>query len=191
MRIGLLGGSFNPAHEGHLAISKAALARLRLDQVWWLVSPQNPLKPARGMAALDRRLAEARRCAGHPRIRATALESVLGTLYSADTLKGLSARFPRTRFVWLIGADNLAQLPRWKDWREIFEHIAVAVFARPSNSLRALSGKAARCFARRRVPEARAARLAEMRPPAWVFIHGRLNPSSSTAIREARETGAG
>ena len=182
-RIGLLGGSFNPAHGAHLEISRTALTRLGLDEVWWLVSPQNPLKPARGMAPLESRLAGARDVADHPRIRVTALESALGTLYSADTVRALTTRFPKVRFVWLIGADNLGQIPRWKDWREIFAHVPVAVFARPNYSSRALSGKAAQSFARARIRESRATRLADTPPPAWVFIHGRLNPSSSTAIR--------
>jgi nicotinate-nucleotide adenylyltransferase len=185
-RIGLLGGSFNPAHRGHLEISRAALERLGLDQVWWLVSPQNPLKPARGMAPLGQRLAGARRLARGPRIRASALERALGTVYSADTVTALTRRFPRCHFVWLMGADNLVQISAWKDWETIFCTLPVAVFDRPSYSLRALAATAARRFAGHRLPEAAARGLAERTPPAWVFIHQRLNPQSSTRIRAGR-----
>ncbi len=185
-RIGLLGGSFNPAHRGHLEISRTALKRLDLDQVWWLVSPQNPLKPERGMAPLSQRLTGARRLARGPRIRASALESALGTAYSADTVTALTRHFPRCHFVWLMGADNLVQISGWKDWETIFRTLPVAVFDRPSYSLRALAATAARRFAGQRRPEATAAGLAEQTPPAWVFIHQRLNPQSSTRIRAGR-----
>ena len=184
-RIGLLGGSFNPAHGGHVAISELALSRLGLDEVWWLISPRNPLKPSRDMAPLDTRLATARSLAKHPRIRACALESVLGTRYSIDTVLALTRSFPGVHFVWIMGADNLIQLPRWKDWQEIFNTVVIAVFDRPSYSLRALAAKSSRRFARYRLPESRARQLATLRPPAWVFVHGRLDPRSSTAIRGA------
>jgi len=187
-RIGLLGGSFNPPHGGHLAISRAALARLRLDAVWWLISPQNPLKPRGRTAPMARRLAAARAWARHPRIIAGPLEDALGTLYTADTLTALSRRFPGVAFVWLMGADNLAQVDRWKDWQRILNTLPIAVFDRPSYSLSALSAKAARRFARHRLPEASARRLAGRAPPAWVFIHLRLNPQSSTRIRAAGMT---
>jgi nicotinate-nucleotide adenylyltransferase len=183
MRVGLLGGSFNPAHEGHLAISKSALVRLGLDQVWWLVSPQNPLKPARGMETLEKRLAKARSVTNHPRIRACALESLLGTRYTVDTLSALKLRFPKVAFVWLLGADNLIQLSKWKKWQQILNNVPVAVFSRPTYSLRAVAAKSALRFARYRIPESRAGGLAGLAPPAWVFIHGRLNPQSSTALR--------
>ncbi len=184
-RIGLLGGSFNPAHRGHLEISRAALGRLGLDRVWWLVSPQNPLKAARDMAPLETRLASARALARDPRILALALESALGTVYTADTVTVLVERFPRARFVWLMGADNLIQVSDWKNWETIFRTVAVAVFDRPSYSLRALAATAARRFACRRLPESAARCLAERAPPAWVFVHQRLNPQSSTGIRAA------
>ena len=185
-RIGLLGGSFNPAHRGHLEISRTALKRLDLDQVWWLVSPQNPLKPERGMAPLDQRLTAARRLARDPRVRASALESALGTTYTADSVTALVRRFPRYRFVWLMGADNLVQISRWKDWEIIFRTLPVAVFDRPSYSLKALAATAARRFAGQRLPEAAARGLAERTPPAWVFVHQWLNPQSSTRIRAGR-----
>ena len=191
-RIGLLGGSFNPAHRGHVEISRVALTRLDLDQVWWLVSPQNPLKPVREMAPLRHRLTGARRLARDPRIRVTALESALGTVYTADTVTALDRRFPRCHFVWLMGADNLVQVSQWKDWETIFRTLPVAVFDRPSYSLRALAATAARRFAGQRLPEAAARGLAERTPPAWVFIHQRLNPQSSTRIRAGRaQYGAG
>ncbi|MFQ5773689.1 MAG: nicotinate-nucleotide adenylyltransferase [Kiloniellaceae bacterium] len=187
-RIGLLGGSFNPAHRGHLDISREALRRLRLDRVWWLVSPQNPLKPKGQTAPLERRLAGARALADDPRIVVTPVEAALGAVYTADTLAALAARFPRVRFVWLMGADNLIQIAAWKDWQEIFNTLPVAVFDRPSYSLEALAAKAARRFARHRRPESWARHLAGERPPAWVFIHQRLNPQSSTGIRAAART---
>ncbi|MSO84541.1 MAG: nicotinate-nucleotide adenylyltransferase [Rhodospirillales bacterium] len=185
-RVGLLGGSFNPAHEGHLHISRAALAKLRLDQVWWLVSPQNPLKPVRGMAALATRVRIARAVARHPRIRVTAIESELGTTYTADTLDLLTARHPDVRFVWLMGADNLIQISRWRDWRAIFGLVPVAVFARPTYSLPALASVAARRFAQARISETAAGALADARPPAWAFFHIRSHAASATAIRARR-----
>lgn len=194
-RIGLFGGSFNPAHEGHRQISEEALRRLGLDRVWWLVSPQNPLKPAHGMAPLDERLASAhRQAAGNRRILVTDLEARLGTSYTADTLRTLIRLLPRVRFVWLMGADNLIQVHQWQDWPQIFNSLPVAVFDRPTYSLGALSGKAARAFARYRLKERSARSLAEARPPAWVFIRCRLNPQSATEIRArqpACETVAG
>jgi nicotinate-nucleotide adenylyltransferase len=182
-RIGLLGGSFNPAHEGHLHISRAALARLCLDQVWWLVSPQNPLKEAAGMAAFADRLAAARRVAEDPGIQVTGIEGELGTVHTVDTIEALRRRFPEVRFVWLMGADNLVQIPRWKRWRRLFQRVPIAVFPRPTYSFRALSGLAARRFAGARVAETRAWSLADLTPPAWVFLHTRPHGASATRIR--------
>jgi nicotinate-nucleotide adenylyltransferase len=185
--IGLLGGSFNPAHSGHLEISERALARLGLDEVWWLVSPQNPLKPSEGMAAQDERVAHARAVVGERRgIRITTLEAALGTRYTAETLALLNRRFPRVRFVWLMGADNLVQIDRWRNWQEIFNRAAVAVLDRPTYSRRALASKAARRFARDRIPERRARSLVKQALPAWVFLHGPLNSLSATALRKER-----
>jgi nicotinate (nicotinamide) nucleotide adenylyltransferase/ribosome silencing factor RsfS/YbeB/iojap len=188
-RIGLLGGSFNPAHRGHLHLSLTALQRLDLDQVWWLVSPQNPLKPATGMASFEARLEQARRfAAGHAHIVVTELEGRLGgSHYTADTLRALCHRFPRVRFVWLMGADNLLQLREWRSWTEIFEIVPIAVFDRPSYSRRALAELPARRFARRRVAVHSARRLAEMTPPAWVFFHTPLDPVSATRLRADRQ----
>ena len=182
-RVGLLGGSFNPAHDGHVHISQLALQRLSLDEVWWLVSPQNPLKPSDGMAPLAERLAAAREFVRHPRIRVTDWERRLGTVYTADTLPALCRRHANCQFVWLMGADNLLQMPRWKSWTDIFDAVPIAVFARPDYSLKALSGPAAQRYARFRLAERAAPCLASKTPPAWVFLSVRLHPASSTAIR--------
>ena len=188
-RIGLLGGSFNPAHRGHLHLSLTALQHLELDEVWWLVSPQNPLKPVIGMAPFAARLNRARQVAGgHKHIRVTDLENRLGkSHYTVDTLKTLRRRFPRLRFVWLMGGDNLAQIQRWERWVEIFRIAPVAVFDRPSYALKALASLAARRFARYRLSPGAARRLAEMQPPAWAFFHTRLDPTSATRIRSERK----
>ncbi len=185
-RIGLLGGSFNPPHEGHRVISLAALRRLRLDAVWWLVTPQNPLKAKAGTAPLRRRLAAAEAAARHPRIVVSALEETLGTIFTADTVAALRRRFPRVRFVWLMGADNLVQISRWQHWPDIFAAVAVAVFDRPTYSLRALAAPAARRFARVRIAERSAGCLAAREPPVWVFIRNRLITQSSTRLRTAK-----
>jgi nicotinate-nucleotide adenylyltransferase len=166
------------------------LRRLELDAVWWLVSPQNPLKPAAGMAPFALRLAQARTvAAAHRRIVVSDLESVLKSRYTADTLKGLRRRFPRLRFVWLMGSDNLLQLRRWERWTEIFRTMPVAVFDRASYSLRALAELPARRFSGRRLPPAAARRLADTPPPAWVFFHSPLHPGSATRIRAERGAG--
>ncbi|MDP6388961.1 MAG: nicotinate-nucleotide adenylyltransferase [Alphaproteobacteria bacterium] len=188
-RIGLLGGSFNPAHGGHRQISVMALQRLGLDEVWWLVSPQNPLKTADGMDSFEQRFERAAALARHPRIRVSELEVRLATRYTVDTLAALRRLYPDLAFVWMMGADNLVQLPEWQGWLEIVGSVPVAVFARPTYSLRALAGKAARRFARARLPEAAARGLVDCEPPAWVFLHTRLNPISATEIRRERRTG--
>ena len=189
-RIGLLGGSFNPAHAGHLHISLAALRRLRLDAVWWLVSPQNPLKSADGMAQLDARMASAAAMARHPRIHPTDIEHHLGTRYTVDTLSRLKARFPGVHFVWLMGADNMIQLPRWVRWHEIAETVPIAVFGRPTYSMRAMLGKVAQRYAHQRVDTADAGRLADCAPPSWAFFSIQLHTASSTALREAGHVAA-
>lgn len=185
--IGLLGGSFNPAHDGHRHVAETALKLLGLDQVWLLVSPQNPLKPVAGMAPLAQRLDSARRIAGrHPRIRATAIEQDLGTRYTADTLAALKTRFRKARFVWLMGADNLVQMARWDRWVRIFQAVPVAILARSPYSQKALAAKAARRLARFRLADGRARGLVRRQPPAWVFLHTRLHPASATAIRQGK-----
>lgn len=183
-RVGLLGGSFNPAHDGHLYISREALRRLDLDEVWWLVSPQNPLKSRDEMAPLARRYRSAIDAARDRRIRVTDIETKLGTTYTAETLDKLVQVFPRNRFVWLMGADNLAQIPDWRDWPQIFNTVAIAVFARGTYSEKALSGAAAARFAKSRVAAEKARSLPARQPPAWCFIHCRLHPASATAIRQ-------
>jgi nicotinate-nucleotide adenylyltransferase len=190
-RIGLLGGSFNPAHGGHLHISREALRRLDLDQIWWLVSPQNPLKPARDMALLADRLASAAAMARDPRIKVTDIETRLGTRYTADTLAALQRRFPGTRFVWLMGADNLAQFRHWTRWQRIFNTVPIAVFARPSYCLEGLADPAAWRFARQRVSPEQARQLADHVAPAWAFFPSRLDASSATQIRSRLAAGSG
>jgi nicotinate-nucleotide adenylyltransferase len=183
--IGLLGGSFNPAHDGHRHISQQALHRLGLDQVWWLVSPQNPLKPRRGMADLALRLKRAAVVARDRRIKVSDFEAKLGLSYTVDTVQQLLRRFPRWGFVWIMGADNLLQIPRWRRWQQIFHTIPVAVFARAPYSNKALAGLAARRFWRSRVDARHARRLTAQALPAWVFLHTSLSPESATAIRLA------
>jgi nicotinate-nucleotide adenylyltransferase len=158
---------------------------LGLDEVWWLVAPQNPLKPVVGMAPFAKRLAAARDFARDKRIRVLGLESELGTRYTADTIAALQTLYPRQHFVWLMGADNLAQIRYWQRWRSIFARVPIAVFARPTYCRRALAELAAKRFARRRiVPPTR--RLAWLTPPAWIFLPVKLDPSSATAIRSHR-----
>jgi nicotinate-nucleotide adenylyltransferase len=189
LRIGLLGGSFNPAHEGHRAISLQAMKQLRLDRVWWLVSPQNPLKEARGMAPFEQRLASARStAAGHPRLVVTDLEQRLGTRYSIDTLQWLTRRC-RARFVWLIGADILLQLPEWRNWRRLVGLLPIAVVDREPYSYQALAGLVARRYAGSRRAERHAPDLAAAEPPAWVYLRLRRQKASSTAIRRTRRAG--
>ena len=186
-RVGLLGGSFNPSHPGHLHISRQALERLGLDQVWWLVAPQNPLKPKKGMATFADRLKGARAVAGSSargdEFWVTDMERELGTRYTADTLRALKKRFPKYRFVWVMGADNLIEISHWHDWLAIFETIPVAVFARPAYSSKALISEAARRFSRCRLNENRADQLVERKPPAWMFLHIPLSTASATRIR--------
>lgn len=185
-RIGLLGGSFNPAHEGHRHISREALTRLGLDQVWWLVSPQNPLKSKDGMATLSERTASARAVARDRRIRVAEIESLLGVRYTADTVLSLKRHFPSVRFVWLMGGDSLRQIAAWRQWPRIFHGVVIAVFDRPTYSLSAMSSVAAYRFARYRVRERGARALLEHDPPAWIHLHGQLVARSATEIRTRR-----
>jgi nicotinate-nucleotide adenylyltransferase len=186
-RIGLLGGSFNPAHEGHLHISVLALQYLRLDAIWWLVSPQNPLKSAVDMAPFETRFASAARMAHHPRIWPSDLESQLGTRYTVDTLAALRRHLPTVRFVWLMGADNLLQFPRWARWQEIASRVPIAVWGRPSYSVRAMVGKVAQRYAHNRIPMEAAGQLALADPPAWAIFPIRLHPASATALRQSEQ----
>ena len=183
LRIGLLGGSFNPAHDAHLAISLFALKRLKLDRIWWLVSPGNPLKDVSGLPDLAARLDAARKIADDPRIVVTGIEAELRTRYTVDTIVKLRRRFPRARFVWLMGADNLSQFSQWHAWQAIAQLLPMAVIDRPSDSLRASASTAAQRLARYRLDEAKANKLADRAPPAWVFLRGLKLPLSSTELR--------
>lgn len=163
-----------------------ALETLGLDALWWLVSPQNPLKPVAGMAPFEERLAAARALADDGRILVSDMERRLGTRYTADTLAALIARFPGAAFVWIMGADNLAQIHQWKDWTAIFAALPIAVFDRPNYSESALACDAAKRYTSSRIGAGRAAELARLAPPAWVYVSGKLNPASATEIRRAR-----
>lgn len=185
-RIGLLGGSFNPAHQGHRHVSLEALHRLGLDEVWWLVSPQNPLKSGDGMEPLASRVVRAKEIGRHARIRVEAPELALGTRYTLDTVRALRRHYPKARFVWLMGADILPQLADWQNWRDLFAEIPIAAFARPGWSYAALNSAAPRAFARCRVDAEQARALASCEPPAWCFIPSRLDTHSATAIRAVR-----
>jgi nicotinate-nucleotide adenylyltransferase len=184
-RIGLLGGSFNPPHEGHRLISEIALRRLQLDQLWWLVTPGNPLKSRSDLDALESRLAACRALASDARIVTTAFEVTLPTAYTAATLAFLRRRYPGTRFVWVMGADNLPGFHRWQHWRSIFAAMPIAVVDRPGYHLRAMASKAVTTYLRHRRPEQRAATLVGAHPPAWTLLTGPLSDQSSTALRAA------
>ena len=185
-RIGLFGGSFNPAHAGHVAVSEEALKRLQLDEVWWMVSPQNPLKPTDGTADFNERLAHARNLTTHPRMRVTGIEAKLGTRTTAQTFEALQPMFAMGHFVWIMGADSFAGLHHWNEWREIPASLPLAVFARPGWSLKALGSPAARLLQDCRLDSSDAPLLAGMTAPAWVFLNMPLRYESSTAIRAAR-----
>lgn len=181
--IGLLGGSFDPAHYGHVHITRWALKRFRLDRVWWLVSPGNPLKK-RAPAPLSERIAFAKeRLGGDPRVEVTGIEAMLGTRKTIDTLRALQQNYPAVRFVWIMGTDNLAQFHRWDSWREIAERVPLAIVARPGSRLSARFSPAARALARFRLSPEAAPVLARRVPPAWCVIDIPLNALSSTAIR--------
>lgn len=186
MRIGLLGGSFDPPHAGHRAASLVALEALALDQVWWLVSPHNPLKSHAPSEDLAARVAAARALAAHPRIKVTGVEAALGTTYTAETLRRLLPMLRGLRVVWLMGADNLRQFSRWRDWQRIAAMVPIAILNRPGEALRALSSPAAVALAPFRLPLESARSLASRRPPAWVFLPAPHVPLSSTQLRAAR-----
>ena len=184
-RTGLLGGSFNPAHRGHRAVTLAALRALALNEAWWLVSPGNPLKPAKGMAPLAARLASAQAQARRAPIRATAIEARLNTRYTVDTIRKLQARYPKRRFIWLMGGDNLAQFHRWRDWRRIARLVPIAVIARPGYDRVALRSPAFRWFGRFVRPVRDARNWTDWRLPALVLLRFRPDPTSATALRLA------
>lgn len=184
-RIGLFGGSFNPPHEGHLLVAQTALRRLRLDRIWWLVTPGNPLKDVRELPSQDDRMDACRRLIGSdPRIIVTGLEASIGTRYTQQTIGYLQARCRGVRFVWLMGADNLAGFHRWQKWASIADAIPMAIIDRPGSTLQAVASPAARRFARHRLNESAAACLADREPPSWLFLHGRRSGESSTRLRK-------
>ena len=186
MRIGLFGGTFDPAHAAHRAACLLALHRLSLDRVWWLVTPGNPLKDTKGLAPLAERLAAARALAHHPRIDVTDIEAALGTPYTYETVSYLRRRCPGVHFVWIMGADNLRSFHRWQRWRGIAQLVPIAIVDRLGPSLYATGSAAAQSLARYRLPEAAATKLADHKPPAWIYLHGLKSPLSSTALRAAR-----
>jgi len=183
MRIGLLGGSFNPPHEGHALITRLALKRLKLDRVWWLVTPGNPLKSLTGLKALKARMEAARRLDVGPRVVVTDIEAQIGARFTYDMLLWLRRRAPKVHFVWIMGADNLRQFHLWRHWREIAELMPIVVVDRPGSTLKAISSPAGVALARWRVPERDATRFALLAPPALIFLHGPRSWLSSTALR--------
>ena len=186
MRVGLFGGSFNPIHSGHRHVADTVMKRLGLDRVWWIVSPQNPLKSSKNTSAHARRMSQVESFVDAPRMVVSDVERRIGARYTIDTVGALRARHPDVKFVWVMGADNLAGFHLWKGWREIMALVPVAIVARPGQRLAARLGRAAAHFAHRRIPEHQARRLVEMEPPAWVYLTARLHPASSTALRAAR-----
>lgn len=184
LRVGLFGGSFNPPHEGHRAVSLLALRRLRLDRVWWLVSPTNPLKDPHELAPLAERVEAARKIGQHPRIAVTVLEAAIGATYTHQTISYLKRRCPGVHFVWLMGADNFRLFDRWQRWRDIARLVPIAIIDRPGSTLTALHGRAADALAPYRRDETDGGLLAMASPPAFLFLHGPRSPMSSTALRE-------
>jgi nicotinate-nucleotide adenylyltransferase len=189
MKVGLYGGSFNPAHEGHAHVAETALRRLGLDRVIWLISPQNPLKPTHETEAMTRRLEGASRFADGPSMIVSDAETRMGSQYTIDTIRALKARWPGVHFVWIMGADSLATFHRWRGWTQIMREVPVAVVSRPWAGLKSRFSPAARRFAHARAPSAAARTVPRRRPPAWVYLRGPLNFASSTALRRARAQG--
>lgn len=184
MTVGLFGGSFNPPHAGHALVAEIALRRLELDQLWWMVTPGNPLKDLRDLAPLAERIRLSEEIAGDPRIKVTALEAAFNVRYTADTLALIKAANPGVYFVWVMGADNLASFHHWQRWREIAANFPIAVIDRPGSTLSYLSSRMAQSFAEGRLDERFAPSLARRTPPAWTFIHGPRSSLSSSAIRK-------
>ena len=186
LRVGLLGGSFDPPHTGHVHITKQALRRFGLDRVWWLVSPGNPLKTD-GPAPLAQRMAACRQIMQHPKVEITDIETRLGTQYTADTLMRLQEIYSNVQFVWLMGADNLANVHKWERWDWIFENVPVGVTSRPGEHLKAGASKAAQKYATARLPAAAGRILPFQKPPAWCLLEGPVVDMSSTEIRASGE----
>ena len=185
MRIGLFGGSFNPPHQGHRLVSRQVMKRLHLDQVWWLVSPGNPLKDTSNLLPLDQRIAAARQMCTLPGVHVTGFEAAYGFRYTFDTLSHLKTRLPGRKLVWMMGADNLAHFHLWEHWREIAEMMPLAVYVRPGNTRKAVHSPAATALARYRIDETDAYLLPDMPAPAWVYLNGMVSGLSSSAIRAA------
>ncbi|MDR1828980.1 MAG: nicotinate-nucleotide adenylyltransferase [Methylobacteriaceae bacterium] len=183
LTVGLYGGSFNPPHAGHRLVSELALERLRLDRVWWIVTPGNPLKNTSGLPGLKDRMAACRRIARSPRFIITGFEESLNSRYTVDTLRYLKKRRPDVRFVWIMGADNLATFHLWEDWQDIVDDVLIAVVDRPGATLKAQNSRAGRFLARRRLPSQRAAALTRRRPPCWTYLYGPRSAASSTELR--------
>lgn len=186
MRIGLFGGSFNPPHEGHRLVALQCLRRLKLDRVWVLVSPGNPLKDHSELAPLADRLAATRETMRHPQIEVTDFEAARGFRYTWQTVEFLTRTAPATRFVWLMGGDSLAGFDRWERWQDIAGALPMAIYARPGAGFRATRSRAALALAAYRLPEAQASALPDAAPPAWVYLRGVMSAQSSTALRKAR-----
>jgi nicotinate-nucleotide adenylyltransferase len=184
MAVGLFGGSFNPPHAGHALVAEIALRRLRLDRLWWMVTPGNPLKSARELLPLAERIARSRAIARDPRIVVTAFEQAFHVRYTADTLALVKARNPGVDFVWIMGADSLRDFHRWQRWQQIATTFPIAVVDRPGSTLSFLSSIMAKTFDYARVDETDAPRLARLKAPAWTFIHGPRSSLSSTEIRK-------
>ena len=183
LAIGLFGGSFNPPHAGHRLVAEIAMRRLKLDRLWWMVTPGNPLKDRGELAPLSDRIAMSEALIRDPRIRVTAFEAAWTLNFTAETVSLVRSRNPGVRFVWVMGADSLASFHRWQNWRDIMRSVPVAVIDRPGSTLSFLSAKTTKAFARARISEDDAQALALMRPPAWTFIHGPRSSLSSTGLR--------
>ncbi|MES0883081.1 nicotinate-nucleotide adenylyltransferase [Roseibium sp. SCP14] len=186
-RIGIFGGSFNPPHSGHRLVAATALKRLGLDQIWWFVTPGNPLKSHSDLAPLEMRLHKTSALADHPLMKVTAYEAVLGSPYTARTITALQARRPLTRFVWVMGADNLAGFHRWQNWRSIVDTVPIAIVDRPGASLSVMSAPMAKAYEKYRLPEEDAVLLPDMKAPVWTFLHTPLDPASSTELRRYKK----
>ncbi len=184
--VGLLGGSFDPAHMGHAHITREALKRFDLDAVWWLVSPGNPLKE-HGPAPIDERMKIAHQVMDHPKVTISDFERKAGTRYTAQTLKALMKEYPKVKFIWLMGADNLAQFHRWQDWRWIMDNIPIGVLARPGDRVAARTSKAAKIYAHARIRGRESWRLRRAVAPAWCFVNVAMVDLSSTKIRAAKD----
>ena len=184
LRIGLLGGSFNPAHSGHKLISTIALKRLKLDYVWWIVTPGNPLKDNRTLPSQNRRMQQAQTIASHPRIKITGFESQIQTRYTYGTITYIKRRCKNVKFIWLMGADNLKSFHHWQNWRNIANQVPIAIIDRPGTTLKSMQSRTAHSLKKFRIKESSAPVLPSLKAPAWIFLHGRRTDLSSTILRK-------